>query len=118
MKHKGRNVGRNISRFKGLWLICMFDLPMKTSEEKKEYRDFHKLLKKEGFTMFQLSVYGRYCMGEDHAKSPRKRIRQNVPPLGQVRIITITDHQFSKMEVFLGKSPQKVENPPEQMQLF
>ena len=101
-----------------MWLIVMFDLPVKTLEQKKYYRDFRKVLKKEGFTMLQFSVYGRYCMGEDHAKMPRKVIKHNVPPLGQVRIITITDHQFSKMEVYWGKSPQKAENPPEQMALF
>ena len=42
--------------------MIMFDLPVETSEERKEYRKFRKNLINEGFIMIQYSVYVRVCV--------------------------------------------------------
>ena len=56
------------------------------------------------------------------ARKPRTHIavliRSVIPPLGQVRLITVTDLQFGKMEVFYGKKPRDPEEIPEQILLF
>lgn len=68
--------------------------------------------------MLQLSVYARYLPSEEAAEAHRRTVRAVVPPLGQVRLIALTDHQFGKMEVFYGKKPRPAEPPPDQIMLF
>jgi CRISPR-associated protein Cas2 len=101
-----------------MWLIAMFDLPVETKENRRHYTRFRKMLLKDGFMMLQLSVYARYIPSEEAAEVHRRTVRLAVPPLGEVRIIAITDHQFGKMEVFYGKKPREPEQPPLQIMLF
>ncbi|MCD6357004.1 MAG: CRISPR-associated endonuclease Cas2 [Thermoproteales archaeon] len=109
---------RNISEYRGMWLFVMFDLPTDTKEARKNYADFRKSLISNGFSMLQFSVYARYFSSEESSKIYRKRIRAIIPPSGQVRLITVTDRQFGKMEVFYGKTRRQPENPPEQLMFF
>ena len=76
------------------------------------------LLLKLGFDMMQFSVYARYFPREEAAETLRKRVRQGIPPKGQVRLLLVTDKQFGKMEVYFGKKRADAEPPPDQLQLF
>jgi CRISPR-associated protein Cas2 len=106
------------SKYKTMWLFALYDLPVVTKEEKKEYARFHEALKNEGFSMLQFSVYARYCASEESSKSYRKHVRRTLPPDGEVRVLTLTDRQFEKMEVFRGKIKASREKRPEQLLLF
>jgi CRISPR-associated protein Cas2 len=101
-----------------MWLIAMFDLPVETTENRRDYTRFRKALLKDGFMMLQFSVYARYIPSEEAAEAHRRIVKSCIPPLGQVRILAITDHQFAKMEVFFGKKPRAPEDIPEQILLF
>ena len=102
-----------------MWLIALYDLPVKTKRDRRNYQEFHNLLLEEGFTMLQYSVYARYCPSEESSDHLRDRLRKQLPPDGQVRLMAITDRQFGKMEIFLGKKRAvPVEKPPSQMLLF
>ena len=101
-----------------MWLIAMFDLPVDTPQARKEYTHFRKALLREGFTMLQYSVYGRFFQSAEDSDVHRKHVRAVLPPDGQVRLVTITDKQFAKMEVFEGPIRGKAEPPPAQMMLF
>jgi CRISPR-associated protein Cas2 len=101
-----------------LWLIAMFDLPVETPVNRRDYTRFRKALLKDGFMMLQFSVYARYLPSEEAADAHRNTIRSVIPPLGQVRLITVTDLQFGKMEVYFGKKPRDPEEIPEQILLF
>lgn len=107
-----------LSAFGPMWLMAMFDLPVEMKEDRRNYTRFRKALLKDGFMMLQFSVYARYTASEEAAEAHRKTVRSAVPPLGQVRIIAITDHQFGKMEVFYGRKPRKPEEAQNQMLLF
>lgn len=96
----------------------MFDLPSVTPEERKEYVIFRKMLLGEGFTMMQYSVYVRFFGSEEAAKPIRKIIKKNLPPDGHVRLLAVTDKQFSMIEVFHGKTRVSTEEKPEQLVLF
>ena len=48
-------------RYDVMRVLCMFDLPVDTDKEKREYRNFKKKLILEGFVMLQYSVYIRRC---------------------------------------------------------
>lgn len=96
----------------------MFDLPVTTHEARRQYARFRRDLITMGFTMLQYSVYARCCRSADSAKQSRRDVRAVLPFNGQVRLISITDKQFAKMEVFNGKKRKPAEDPPSQIMLF
>lgn len=107
-----------LSEYKAVWLFVMFDLPVDSKEARRDYTRFRKRLLNQGFMMLQYSVYARYCASEDASATYRNRIRARLPPDGQVRVMSVTDRQFGKTEVYLGKSRVKAEEKPEQLMLF
>lgn len=96
----------------------MFDLPVVSKSERRQYTRFRTTLLRAGFTMLQFSVYARHCASEESSDAIRDSIRAALPPDGQVRLLSITDKQFGKMEVFFGKKRKQVEDPPAQLMLF
>jgi len=101
-----------------MWVIVLFDLPTDTKIARKDYSNFRKHLLDDGFTMMQYSVYMRHCASEENAQVHMKRIKGILPPDGEVRMVKITDKQFSKIEVFYGKKRQPTEKAPEQLMFF
>jgi len=109
---------KELSGYKGMWLFAAFDLPVGTRKARRAYTQFRKSLLREGFMMLQYSVYARYCPGEESSEATRRHVRLALPDEGRVRLVSITDRQFEKMEVFDGKTREKVEDPPAQFMLF
>lgn len=107
-----------LSEYSAVWLLAMFDLPVKEKRDRLEYRRFHDLLLSEGFLRLQLSVYARYFQSEEASEARRRRLQLALPPDGQVRLLLVTDRQFAKMEVFHGKRRARPEREPEQLSLF
>lgn len=101
-----------------MWIVAMFDLPTDTKRARKQYALFRKHLLDDGFTMMQYSVYARHCASKENAEVHIERIKRNLPPDGEVRVITITDKQFERMMVFWGKMRRSPEQAPCQMELF
>ena len=77
-----------------------------------------KNLQKDGFTMFQFSIYIRHCASSENADVHVKRVKSFLPEFGSVGIICITDKQFGNIELFYGKKGCKVEAPGQQLELF
>ena len=46
-------------RYEALRLLCFFDLPMETNQEKRVYRNFRKNLIANGFEMYLWGQYGK-----------------------------------------------------------
>ena len=101
-----------------MWLFAMFDLPVDEKELRREYAKFRKSLLKNGFTMLQYSVYVHYVRSEETEDVFRKKVHAALPSRGQVRLLSVTDRQFEKMEVYFGKKRKPVEDPPMQLTLF
>ena len=101
-----------------MWLFAMFDLPVDTRLRRRRHAAFRKALQKRGFSMLQYSVYARYFASEDAARLERGRLRGLLPPEGHVRLLTVTDRQFGKMEVYFGETARQAERPPQQVTLF
>jgi CRISPR-associated protein Cas2 len=118
MAKKFKKKKNNLSKFENMWIFAMFDLPVTSDANKREYVRFRKLLLREGFQMLQFSVYAKFCASRENAAKYCKYIEAGLPPDGQVRVIMITDKQFGEMAVFYGKTSQKPEEPPEQLLLF
>jgi len=107
-----------LSGYRCMWLLAMFDLPMDTKAARKQYTRFRKSLMKDGFTRMQFSVYIRHCASEENTEVHEKRVVGALPPDGEVRILSITDKQYERMRVFWGKLRKPTEQPPPQLELF
>lgn len=98
--------------------MVFFDLPTETKKDRKQYTLFRDRLIKDGFTMFQFSIYLRHCASRENAEVHIKRVKSFLPPHGNVGIICITDKQFGNMELFVGKKKDTVKTPYQQLELF
>ncbi len=107
-----------LSGYRTMWLLAMFDLPVTTEEFRRNYTVFRKFLLDDGFRMLQFSVYSRHCSSEENAAVHAQRVRCRVPPEGEVRLLIVTDRQFERMRVFCGKTERNPEKPPAQLTLF
>ena len=107
-----------LSGYKAMWVVAMFDLPVDTKAARKAYAEFRKALIKDGFTMMQFSVYVRHCASEENAEVHEKRVKATLPPDGEVRVIRVTDKQYERMCVYWGKKRKAVEETPQQLALF
>jgi CRISPR-associated protein Cas2 len=107
-----------INGYRCMWVLAMFDLPTDTKKARREYALFRKSLLRDGFTQMQYSVYARHCPSKENAEVHTARIESHLPPDGEVRVITITDKQFERMEIFWGKLRRPPEPAPCQMSLF
>lgn len=119
---RGKKVGRSdpivLSPYRFMWVMVMFDLPVVSREDRRNYREFRKQLLKRGYLQLQFSVYARPCHSDENAQVHRERIRKHLPPRGQVRIAMFTDKQFSRMELFYGQTLREGEKQPEQLSFF
>ena len=99
-------------------LILMFDLPMETAKEKRIYRQFHKQLIKEGFYMFQFSIYVKLAINRTVSQQIRARIKKIKPEAGKVSILEITERQFSEIEFISGSNHTNILNTTDRVTIF
>lgn len=88
--------------------IVFFDLPTYTNEDKKNYRNFIKTLKTNGFYMLQESVYCKMSIDNQMAELTANKLKANVPKEGNIMLLTITEKQFSSIKIILGESSSDV----------
>lgn len=96
------------SQYRVMWVMVFFDLPTDTKKERKAAADFRKHLVQDGFVMFQFSIYMRHCPSSENAAVHVKRVKLQLPPYGQVGVLSITDKQFGSMELFFAKKVQEL----------
>lgn len=106
------------SEYRIMWVLVFFDLPTETKKDRKAYAEFRKNLQRDGFTMFQFSIYVRHCASSENAAVHIKRVKSMLPEFGKVGIMSITDKQFSNIELFYGKKNVEVNTPGQQLELF
>lgn len=96
-------------------ILVLFDLPVLTVENRRNYSRFRKFLIRNGFMMMQESVYCRMALNQNIANSIISNIRANKPPEGLVQILTVTEKQFSKMELITGNYTSEVVDSDERL---
>ena len=107
-----------LNEYRVMWILVFFDLPTETKTERKIYSEFRKKLLKDGYSMFQFSIYVRHCASRENADVHVKRVKNSLPLKGQVGILTITDKQFGMIELFYGKKEVERAPIPQQLELF
>ncbi len=101
-----------------MWILVFFDLPTETPKERKIASLFRKNIMKDGFQMFQFSIYMRHCSSRENAEVHIKRVKMILPEKGHVGIMCITDKQFGMMEIFHGKKIITANAPVQQLEMF
>jgi CRISPR-associated protein Cas2 len=101
-----------------MWVLVFFDLPTETAAEKKIAAKFRKGVMKDGFQMFQFSIYMRHCASRENAEVHIKRVKKILPEHGHVGIMCITDKQFGMMEIFHGRKITSNTAPVQQLEMF
>ncbi|MGN0140624.1 MAG: CRISPR-associated endonuclease Cas2 [Roseburia sp.] len=96
-------------------VMVMFDLPVLTEKDRRNYRQFRKFLVKNGFLMLQESVYCKIAQNTTAADSVVENVRRNKPDAGLVQILRVTEKQFSKMEYLVGESQTEILDTDERL---
>ncbi|MNX56839.1 CRISPR-associated endoribonuclease Cas2 [compost metagenome] len=107
-----------LNQYRSLWILVFFDLPTETRKERKIASAFRKKLLDDGFSMFQFSIYMRFCASRENSEVHTKRIKNNLPEHGKIGVMQITDKQFGMMELFYGKKQVETDKPSQQLELF
>lgn len=96
-------------------IVVMFDLPVGTAQERRDYTLFRKYLVKSGFLMMQESIYCKLAQNTVAADALIENVRKNKPSQGLVQVLKITEKQFSKIEYIVGSSSSEVYDGDERL---
>lgn len=96
-------------------ILVMFDLPVNTTAERKEYTRFRKYLIKSGFLMMQESIYCKMSPNSTLADAVIENVRKNKPEKGLVQVLRITEKQYAKMEFIVGEGKSEVLSSDERL---
>ncbi len=106
------------SKYRLMWMIVMFDLPVMTKPERRAATRFRLFLLNQGFGMSQFSVYFRFCGSKERTEKYVRKIQENIPETGNVSLLFFTDMQFGNTIHFQNRKNRKNPNKPDQLLLF
>lgn len=89
-------------------VIVMFDLPVVTAHDRREYAKFRKYLIKSGFLMVQESIYCKLAQNATVADGIIMALKKNKPSDGLVQVLKITEKQYEKMDFIVGERRSEV----------
>ena len=96
-------------------VLVFFDLPVSTSENRRAYSKFRKFLLKNGFMMLQESVYCKLALNGTAVNAIVDNVHKNKPEEGLVQLLTVTEKQYSKMDIIIGEMKSEVLNSDERL---
>ena len=96
-------------------VLVMFDLPIGTGEQRREYTKFRKFLIKSGFLMMQESIYCKIALNGTAVGAIVENVYKNKPKEGLVQLLTITEKQYAKMEFIVGEAHHEVLDSDERL---
>ena len=82
-----------MGNFRFMRMIVFFDLPTITTEDRRNYRLFRKMLIKNGFIMLQESVYCKLMISPSVEKSINNLLQKNKPPKGLIQTLWYAPRQ-------------------------
>ena len=68
-----------LNQYRSMWVLVLFDLPTETRKERQAATRFRKNLLDDGFTMFQFSIYLRFCASRENATVHIRRTKATFP---------------------------------------
>lgn len=91
-----------VSPYRFMRLVLFFDLPMVSKADRRIYTKFRKYLITDGFIMLQFSVYVKIFPNRDSLVQYTDRLKRNLPTKGSIRIMSVTEKQYEKMQILIG----------------
>ncbi len=108
-----------LSKYKIMWIMTLFDLPVLTKAERKFATQFRNDLLDLGFGMVQFSVYLRHAYSKEKADVIAAKVGACVPPAGHVQILFFTDRQYQLTQSFHGRARSgPTQKKPDQLTLL
>lgn len=101
-----------------VWVLLMFDLPVKTREQRRRASQYRLMLLEIGFSMVQLSIYSKYLINATGLRSILPQIKNEIPNNGAVRVMRLTDEQWASTYRYYGPIDTSNEPIPDQLALF
>lgn len=101
-----------------MWMMVLFDLPVKSPEERKRATAFRNFLLDQGFEMAQFSVYVRHTPGKEAVEAASRKVEAVIPPNGKVDILQFTDKQYENIISFRSEGRGEKNKNPDQFLLF
>lgn len=96
-------------------VLVFFDLPVVIAENRREYTRFRKFLLKNGFLMLQESVYCKLALNGTAEKAIVDNVYKNKPEEGLVQLLSVTEKQYSKMNIIIGNVKSEVLDSDERL---
>lgn len=96
-------------------VLVFFDLPVKTSENRRAYVHFRKFLLKNGFLMLQESVYCKLALNSTAVNAIVDNVHKNKPEEGLIQLLTVTEKQYAKMDIIIGEVKSEVLDSDERL---
>ncbi len=109
---------KRFNAYQTMWTLVMYDLPTESKKQRKAAGKFRKDLLKDGFDMFQFSMYVRHSTSNENAYVHKSRVKKALPESGKVGILQVTDKQFASMELYFGTKAQELPQVSQQLELF
>lgn len=106
------------NQYRIMWIFVLFDLPTETKKQRRAHAQFRKDIMKDGFHMFQFSVYTRHCASRENAEVHIRRVKNLIPKMGRVCIMMLTDKQFGMIELFTNATKTVKHENPQQLMMF
>jgi CRISPR-associated protein Cas2 len=89
-----------INAYKIMWILVFFDLPVETKKERKIASEFRKELIRDGFTMFQFSIYLRHCASRENAEVHMRRVKLNLPKKDMLEFCMLRTSSLPRWKFF------------------
>lgn len=93
----------------------MFDLPVATKQDRRNYRQFVKKLENLGFVRIQYSIYVKVCTSFANTKETERKMIPYIHKGGVVQTLIITEKQYAGMHFLTGSSLHDVRNLSERL---
>lgn len=88
--------------------LLFFDLPTIEQNDQKAYRKFVREIKKLGFYMLQESVYVKMSIDRQSQMGIISKVKKISPGKGSVMVLSVTEKQFSQMQIIIGENKTDV----------
>lgn len=94
--------------FRFMRIMVLFDLPVTTATDLRNYNEFRKYLLKNGYIMLQESIYTMVAINQSSALVAIQSLKSNSPEKGLIFAFSMTEKQFSDMVIITGNKQSTV----------
>ncbi|MEM7303785.1 MAG: CRISPR-associated endonuclease Cas2 [Pseudomonadota bacterium] len=112
------NSTTDLSGYRLMWILVMFDLPTDTKTQRKAATDFRNFLLDEGFERSKFSVYARFVNGREAFATRVNRIERQLPDAGDVQGLNFTDRQCLDIIHFSDQGQNRARENPQQLVMY